>query len=149
MARKMALVPKEMLSTKEEKSLLNPIAEKTLQLDQEMKTVLDRQDLPESRKMQMYAQILETFLNFYRQKKIMDQTSNNDYSLGFLDNSLKPTPKEKVNHVFSKPSSDNLNYDTPEASVAKKSIELTYAPQKAKSKRKATNLNSVRKWLKY
>lgn len=77
MARKMSLVPKEMLANFEAKKEAlntqtnNPVLDEAVHLDREMKTVLDQKNLPEDVKMKLYGQALGRFLTFYKQQSIM------------------------------------------------------------------------------
>ena len=143
MARKMALVPKEMLASKEKKNIPNPVVQQTLKLDQEMKNVLEQEGIPESQKMQMYGETLGKFLTFYKQQQIMNQPPVVD---GTPVSSLMDSKKHFA------PEHATTSLSTPTGSEAKpKNVKFSVplAPQKTISKRKGSDLQSVRKWLKW
>jgi len=69
-SRKMALVPQELLSTIQAKQQeqTSPLVKTAVTLDEEMKSVMERPDLPDDEKATLYQQLLQRYLT-YRDKR--------------------------------------------------------------------------------
>ncbi|CAH1240718.1 Hypp6074 [Branchiostoma lanceolatum] len=75
-AKKMALVPQELLTTIQAKQQeeMSPLVKTTVSLDDDMKTILSRQDIPDDQKAVLYQQLLQRYLT-YRDKRRTEPVS--------------------------------------------------------------------------
>ena len=69
-ATKMALVPHDTIQQiQQHPTDISPAAKATFALDNEMKDILNRNDLPEEEKLKLYNQILSRYLKLDKQRK--------------------------------------------------------------------------------
>ena len=105
-AKKMALVPQELLDTVQlqQNQMINPVTKMLSSLDKEMQQVLDRTDIPDDEKAKLYQQTLQQYRAYSDKKKepvkisIVPTTPSTPSAVGIdqVDKGQDPPLKDEI-----------------------------------------------------